>query len=217
MPFASSPGEVPPERVALADPTLPVDPEHAARLLGEALRRRHDEPPTDSRGDPGRGPSWPLSRLAEHVHARAAQTAEKPAATIRVTMPEGPYLGRPVEQLAVALVEMVAALPQAEETDGVETEVAITLGLSLEACFVEPSGGVVVDRPGPAPQAWGDRHVDLAAAAVGLNQRFGPAVVVPMIDAYGFDAVDARRLDTAQLLVALADVVGWPSSDDEAS
>jgi aminoglycoside phosphotransferase len=54
----------------------------------------------------------------------------------------------------------------------------------------------------------GDRHLDLARAAVALALRFGPAVVAPFLDAYGLDDIDVRRLDTCQLLGSVAEEVG---------
>ena len=54
----------------------------------------------------------------------------------------------------------------------------------------------------------GDREIELAAAAVALGGRHGPAVVAPLLDAYGMDQFDLRRLDTAQLLVSVAAQLG---------
>lgn len=212
MPAESVPAGSP-ERVALADPALPIDPEHAARLLGEALRRRHGEPT----GDGSALPSWPLHRLAAHVHTRVADSSSNDGGDSPQLMPDGPYRGRPVRRLASLLVETIDDLPGVPDGGGDDTMVAITLGLRLDVCVVEPSGIVVVDSSDRTTSALGDRHVDLAAAAIGLNERFGPAVVAPMVEAYGFDAVDPRRLDTAQLLVALAEVAGWPMSPESGS
>lgn len=194
------PAETEPPPTSLADPVLPIDPEHAARLLGEALRRHH-EPESGANADRvgSTGTVWSLATVTEHLAHRASTAPE-------VDMPAGPYQGRTVLE-AVELASSLVGDPSVGAAD--DDPVPIRPGIGLEHCLVVPGGALSLADPVDTTVV-GDRHLDLAAAATGLHRRFGAAVVAPMIEAYGFDRIDLRRLDLAQLLVAIAVGVGWP-------
>ena len=183
------------ERFPLSDPTLPIDPEAATRALGVALAARHADGHAANEGaGPPPGPVLRLDDLARDlVDAAAGHTG---------TVTAGPLRGRGVEELAGLAAAAVAALP----TERPSTLVKVTPGLALEACHISTRGDVEIADA----TVWGDPHLDLAAAAVGVAERFGTAVVAPLVDAYGVDAVDLRTLDTCQQLIAVAAEVGWP-------
>ena len=111
----------------------------------------------------------------------------------------GPYLDRSRHAMARLAVETVTALPESDIA-----EVAITPGFDLGMVELQRDGSMVV----LGDTVVGDRHLDLARAAVALALRFGPAVVAPFLDAYGLDDIDVRRLDTCQLLGSVAEEVG---------
>ena len=111
----------------------------------------------------------------------------------------GPYLDRSRYEMARLAVETVTALPESDIA-----EVAITPGFDLGMVELQRDGSMVV----LGDTVVGDRHLDLARAAVALALRFGPAVVAPFLDAYGLDDIDVRRLDTCQLLGSVAEEVG---------
>jgi len=209
VPAESVPAETEPRPISFADPVLPLDPEHAARLLGAALRHHHEAKPRPEAATSdeawGAGSVWSLAAVAEHL-ARGAR------ATPEVEMPAGPYQGRSVREAAELAVGLVAEPSTGEASDG---PVPILPGFGLEHCLVAPDGALSLGAPADAAAA-GDRHLDLAAAAAGLHDRFGAAVVAPMVEAYGFEHLDLRRLDAAQLLVAVAAIVGWPRPGDGA-
>ena len=181
------------ERFPLSDPALPVDPEAVARSLGAALSSRHGAPHerTASGGDADRS-SWPLQDLATHLLA-AAQTK-------RGTVSTGPLEGRDLRALAESARRAVDALPPGRAL------VPVRLGLTLDHCMISTQGDVQI----VGTTVWSDRHLDLAAAAIGVALRFGSAVVAPLVDAYGEDHVELLTLDTCQQLNAIAFDVGWP-------
>ena len=55
--------------------------------------------------------------------------------------------------------------------------VPVVPGLTLDHCMISTRGDVEI----VGDTVWGDRHLDLAAAAVGVAERFGNAVVAPLI------------------------------------
>jgi len=181
------------ERFPLSDPALPVDPEAVARSLGAALSSRHGAPHerTASAGDADRS-SWPLQDLATYLLA-AAQTK-------RGTVSTGPLEGRDLRALAESARRAVDALPPGRAL------VPVRLGLTLDHCMISTQGDVQI----VGTTVWSDRHLDLAAAAIGVALRFGSAVVAPLVDAYGEDHVELLTLDTCQQLNAIAFDVGWP-------
>ena len=168
------------DRIRLDDRAVPVDPEAVSRAVGVAIRRAHD---TESATT-----NISMTAMADALVDAAAHAAEP-------EMTSGPYLGRPVLELARLAVETVSVLPPA-----IGPTAAIRPGLDLGDCGLGSDGLVTID----GARRQGDREVELAAAAVALAQRHGPAVVAPLLDAYGMDLIDLRRLDTGQLLVALA-------------
>lgn len=174
----------PPDGLRLDDRALPVDPESVARAVGAAVRRGHAEPVT--------GRAVTLTVMADAL-VRSAVDALEPEMTA------GPYLGRPVAELARLAVETVSVLPPATSV-----LVPIRAGLTLADCVLRPDGTVAIE----GERVDGDREIELAAAAVALGERHGPAVVAPLLDAYGMDSLDLRRLDTGQLLVSIARHVG---------
>lgn len=177
-------GDIGSDGVRLDNRALPVDPEVVARAVGAAIRRHHDEDTS--------GRVATMTAMAEVVLASAADAVEP-------EMTSGPYLGRPVRELARLAHETVSVLPPA-----MGPMVPIRAGLDLRDCVLLPDGLVSID----GPRADGDREVELAAAAVALGGRHGPAVVAPLLDAYGMDLIDLRRLDTGQLLVSIARHLG---------
>ena len=168
-----------PDGVRLDDRAVPVDPESVARALGAAIRRAHDEPA--------------VGRRVSLTEMAAALT--EAASSGSAVMDSGPYLGRPVAELARLAAETVSVLPPA-----LGAVVPARPGLTLGDCVLQPDGTIHLE----GDRVDGDREVELAAAAVALGERHGPAVVAPLLDAYGMDLVDLRRLDTGQLLVSIA-------------
>ena len=132
--------------------------------------------------------------MASMASALEKQASAQPDAV----MATGPYLGRPVLELA--------RLPQRPFPSFRRLfvrRVPIRAGLTLADCAIR-DGRIVID----GLRADGDREIELAAAAVALGGRYGSAVVAPLLDAYGMDQFDLRRLDTAQLLVSVAAQLG---------
>lgn len=197
------PAESAPPPPTLGDPLLPVDPEHAARMLGVALRDRHAQ----SLDPADRTAAWTLPACAERVLDRAR-------ASSATTMPEGPYRGRTVVASAELGCRLAAAA--AERPTAPLVLAPLVLDLRLSDWVLCPDGTVTL-AAGRTSSVIGDPHLDLAAAAAELQRGFGPAVVAPMIQEYGDERVDLRSLDTAQLLVAVAGVTGWPPPVSEMS
>ena len=133
--------------------------------------------------------------------ARAVKTVVRATAEAEddAIFDSGPYLDRSRHEMARLAVDTVAALPESDIA-----EVAITPGFDLGMVELQRDGSMLVLGDTVA----GDRHLDLARAAVALALRFGPAVVAPFLDAYGLDDIDVRRLDTCQLLGSVAEEVG---------
>ena len=182
------------ERFPLSDPALPVDPEAVTRSLGEALAARHEAeasgPGRDSAGDSA---SVSLPELAAHLVEAAEQRGG--------TLSAGPLEGRDLCELAGFAAHAVDGLSAGRPY------VPVRLGLTLDHCLISTRGDVEV----VGETVWGDRHLDVAAAAVAVAARFGNAVVAPLVEAYGADAVDLLTLDACQQLNAVAAEVGWPS------
>ncbi|HBU03484.1 MAG TPA: hypothetical protein DEA70_03250, partial [Acidimicrobiaceae bacterium] len=157
-------GPADPEGIPLSDPTVPIDPEQAARTLGRTLAAKH----TTASSANGR---VDLAVFATVV--RAAAEADDDA-----IFDSGPYLDRSRREMARLAVETVTALPESDIA-----EVAITPGFDLGMVELQRDGSMIV----LGDTVMGDRHLDLARAAVALALRFGPAVVAPFLDAYGLD------------------------------
>ncbi len=108
---------------------------------------------------------------------------------------DGPYEGRTPTDLITIFDELIAELGPTDDP------VFIHGGLRAERVWFEPTGSVIFT--GWRHGGVGDRHLDLAAAAALVTDVHGPALVAPLIDSYGFDDVDLRRLDAHQLLAHL--------------
>ena len=170
--------------IRLSDPAAPINPEQAAEALGTMLLERHD-------ADADQAGLVTLAGFAAAVRAEANARDDAPIGS-------GPYLDRSRQELARLAAETVDALPATDSMG------SITPGLSLDAVTLGRDGSLTIEGATVA----GDRHLDLARTAVALAIRFGPAVVAPFLDAYGLDRIDLRRLDTCQLLTAVADELG---------
>lgn len=179
---------MPADEFSLSDPTLPVDPEIVARALGRALAERHRDAVAGL-------PAVDLRSLADQIVEGAA------AASAGQTLTDGPFRGLRVTDLASLVAATIAELPASAAEP-----VPVRVGLTLADCTMSTDGAVSID---PAT-AIGDRHLDLAAAAMAAVERFGAAVAAPLIDEYGFDCIDLRTLDACQQLISVADIVGWP-------
>ncbi len=181
------------ERFSLNSPALPVDPEAVTRSLGSTLATRHGVGGASTRGVVVAGsPVLSLHHLAAHLVA----AAEQRGGVVSI----GPLEGRDLRELADLAERAVDGLP-------IEWPVVpVRPGLNLDHCMISTRGDVEV----VGQTVWGDRHLDLAAAAVGVAARFGSAVVAPLVDAYGADGVDLLTLDVCQQLNAVATEVGWP-------
>jgi len=164
--------------VTLADPVIPVDPERLVRLLGAELARIHD---ADSTGLPGLDLAAVAQRIATHV----AEDSEP--------LTDGAFRGQSRAHLLAAAQTAIDDL-----ADDLDYRVPIRFPVDLSGYRMSSDGSMTLAAATHA----GDRHLELAAVAVGLADRFGPAVVAPFIDAYGMANVDPRRLDAAQLLLA---------------
>ena len=89
------------EGIPLSDPTVPIDPEQAARALGRTLAAKHTAvPTTDGRVD--------LAVFASVVLAAAEADDD-------AIFDSGPYLDRSRHEMARLAVDTVAALPESEE------------------------------------------------------------------------------------------------------
>ncbi|MEZ5245079.1 MAG: phosphotransferase [Acidimicrobiales bacterium] len=108
---------------------------------------------------------------------------------------DGPYVGRGAAELAGIFDDLMADLGE------VADPVFVHGALDPARIWLDPSGEVTF--LGWQWAGIGDRHLDLAAAAMLLTRLHGPALVAPFFDAYGFDRVDIRRLDAHQLLAHL--------------
>jgi aminoglycoside phosphotransferase len=158
---------------------LPVGPEMFIEAVAAALRAVHELPvercPFDASGD--------------RLHQLAAQRVADGLVAVAA---DGAYVGREPADLLAVLADLVS--PDTEA-------VFIHAGLRGDRVWMGPDGTVAFT--GWRRAGVGDHHVDLAAAAALAGELYGPAVVAPMLDAYGLDRVDLARLDAAQLLVHL--------------
>lgn len=164
-----------------SDP-LPLGPEQLALELGTALRRLHEV-------DAG---TCPLDASLAAQRARVAERHRRGAIDVARS---GPYAGRPVGELLAVLDELLATLGEADRTAFVHG------GLRPDRIWFVPDGDVVFT--GWRRGGLGDPHLDLAAASALVIEIHGPALVGPLLDAYGLDDVDVQRLDACQLLVHL--------------
>ena len=108
---------------------------------------------------------------------------------------DGPYVGRAPAALAEIHGQLMDDLGASDDL------VFVHGGLAAHRVWLDPKGDVTF--LGWEWSGVGDRHLDLAATAVMLTQLYGPALVGPFFDAYGFEKIDLRRLDAHQLLVQL--------------
>lgn len=160
----------------------PMGPEALVKVLADALDTLHGRP---TRHCPFSADTATLRRI---VDARIAEGLVADAS-------DGPYAGRSASELAAIFDDLVADLGEPEDP------VVVHAALAPARIWLEPSGTVTL--LGWRWAGIGDRHVDLAAAAALLTRLYGPALVAPFFEAYGFDRVDVRRLDAHQLLAHL--------------
>jgi aminoglycoside 3'-phosphotransferase-2 len=160
----------------------PMGPEALVDTLATALDALHRRPIEHC---PFAADTETLRRIVDDRVARG----------LVVDAVDGPYAGRGATELAGIFDALMADLGEA--TDPVFVHGA----LDPSRIWLDPSGEVTF--LGWQWAGVGDRHVDLAAAAMLLTHLYGPALVAPFFDAYGFDRVDLRRLDAHQLLVHL--------------
>jgi len=171
--------------IVASDPYQPIDPESLARLVGSTLREVHS---IDLDNCPYESPisTW-RSLAAAKVLAGEIETASS-----------GPYSRLAPAELLEILDEMI------ESSKAVHDEVLIHGMATTAHMWIVPDATIVFT--GWQMSGIGDRHHDLAVAAASLTERFGPALVPPMLESYGLDLVDPQRLDLHQLLVYLAGV-----------
>lgn len=161
---------------------VPLSPETVAEQLATSLRVIHALPVDDLLVDAG------TELLFERAHERVTRGRVAVAA-------EGPYAGRsPVE-----LVEVLGAL--FAELGAGDASTVIHGSPGLEHLWFGPSSDPVFT--GWESGGGGDPHHDLAVAAASVARHYGPALVAPLLEAYGLADVDARRLDAHQLLAHL--------------
>jgi aminoglycoside phosphotransferase len=167
--------------VRASDPH-PLGPEPLATTLGAALRRLHTV-------DAG---TCPLDASLRAQRQRVAERYRRGAIEVA---PSGPYGGRPVADLLGVLDTRLATLGE------IGRRVFVHGGLRPDRIWFVPDGEVVFT--GWRRGGIGDPHLDLAAACALVIGLHGPALVAPLLDAYGLDEVDVQRLDACQLLVHL--------------
>ncbi len=165
----------------LGSRSVPVDPERVAIETGRALRAVHDLEADDC----------PFLLATSDLIAQVEVGVTEGAIT---PVTEGPYAGRSPEALLAILYELFDGLDDA-------SAVLVHGGISLDRIWFTPDGGVALTGWGRS--GLGDAHLDLAAAATSFAAGFGPAVVAPLLDAYGLERVEPLRLDAHQLLVHL--------------
>ncbi len=178
---------MPAEAIVASDPLLPVDPESLAHMIGTSLKAIHS---VDADG-------CPFDASIERWHRVAVDRVN---AGVVDTEPEGPYARLEPEHLLEVLEELI-------EATGDHDGAVVIHGMPSPAHTWLVHGGAVVFT-GWQMCGIGDRHHDLAVSASALTQQFGPALVPPLLDSYGFDRIDPRRLDLYQLLVHLVGVAG---------
>ncbi|MEM7140575.1 MAG: phosphotransferase [Actinomycetota bacterium] len=157
----------------------PMGPEALATSLAGMLRELHDLPTR----------SCPFDASVDVLRGRAARRIERGLVT---RTDEGPYARRPP-------VDLLALHGRLELSDTAPT--VIHGALRAERVWLSPDGSAAFT--GWRGAGVGDPHIDLAAAAAIVHQLHGPALVGPLLDAYGLDRIDLARLDAAQLLVHL--------------
>ncbi len=167
---------------------VPVDPEQAAIEVGRTLSAIHEIPPIDC----------PFTTSSTSLLGEIEAAIEQGMVSVAE---DGPYAThRPADLLGI-LADLLEGLDEVEDID----LVVVHGGIDLDRVWFDPDGTVTLTGWGRA--GLGDRHLDLAAAASALIDRFGHAVARPLLDAYGHDAgldyPDLRRLDAHQLLVHL--------------
>ncbi len=172
--------------VSAADPLHPVAPESMARLLGSALRRIHEIPTTGCPYESGVG-TW-RERAASRV-----RNGELPTTT------DGPYAGVEPGRLLDVLDDLIEGLSERSSED---SDVLVHGSPALAHTWLIPDGTMAFT--GWQHCGLGDRHHDLAIAAAALADRYGPPLIPVMLDEYGLDLVDPRRLDLHQLLAHLS-------------
>jgi aminoglycoside 3'-phosphotransferase-2 len=160
----------------------PMGPEALVTALAEALRLLHALDTAEC----------PLRADVAALRPMVDQQIERHGAA----SPDGPYAGREPAEVAALFDDALAALPATDDPP-----VFVHASLSASRLWFDPAGSVTLTGWGRG--GVGDRHLDLAAAAMMLTELHGPALVGPFFDAYGFDRVDLRRLDAFQMLAAL--------------
>ncbi len=175
---------VPAMAISAASPQQPVGPETLAQLLGESLRLIHSIPVDDCIFE-SMPEAW-MSIASSNVAADSLDSAA-----------DGPY----ASEEPARLLEILNELLEASVSDRGQP-VFIHGHATLGHTWLAPDGSV--SFTGWQRAGLGDRHHDLAVAASSLTNAFGPAVVPPLLESYGFDQIDLRSLDMHQLLVYLA-------------
>lgn len=112
---------------------------------------------------------------------------------------DGPYAGVQPGRLLDVLDGLIDTLAGRSSDDG---EVVIHGSPVLANTWLIPDGTMVLT--GWHHCGLGDRHHDLAIAAAVLAGRYGPPLIPVMLEEYGLDLVDPRRLDLHQLLAHLS-------------
>ncbi len=176
---------MPAEAIVASDPIRPVDPESLARMIGSSLKAIHC---IDVDGCPFDASIEKWHRIAvERVNAGVVETES-----------EGPYARLEPRRLLEVLDELIEATNDRHDA-------VVIHGMPSHGHTWLVHGGTVVFT-GWQKCGIGDRHHDLAVSASSLTKQFGPALVPPLLDSYGFDHIDLRRLDLHQLLVHLVGV-----------
>ena len=160
----------------------PMGPEALVEALAGALATLHGRPVRHC----------PFSADRDALRRIVDQRIERGLVAEAV---DGPYAGRTAADLASIFDALTADLGE------VDDPVFVHGGLALSRIWLDPTGALTF--LGWQWAGVGDRHVDLAAAAALLTHLHGPALVAPFMEAYGFERVDARRLDAQQLLAHL--------------
>lgn len=169
------------QAVTVASGLHPVQPETIARQVGGALRVLHDHTVPEASFDAS--PRRFFTVAAERIEGGEVTTAT-----------DGPYAGRDPDDLLAILDELLDTVD--------DPPMALVHGRpTMQDVWIQPSGGLVFT--GWERAGHGDPHHDLAVAAGSVGAVFGPAAVPPLLDAYGLDEIDLRRIDAHQLLTHL--------------
>lgn len=159
----------------------PLGPERLIDVLSAVLRELHDLDVSCCPFDA----SFDVLRREVEIRLERDQI---------VSATTGPYADRSPAALVDLLDSLFSSLDPSEA-------VMIHGGIRADRVWFDPAGGV--SMTGWRRTGIGDRHVDLAAAAALVQDLYGPALVAPLLDGYGLDDVDLRRLDAHQLLAHL--------------